>query len=55
VKAVKDDPNDDHVVGCAMAAGAEAIIRGDKDLLRLGSYEGITMMNARDFLQRRRG
>ena len=29
VKAVRDDPNDDHVVSCAIAAGAEAIITGD--------------------------
>jgi putative PIN family toxin of toxin-antitoxin system len=34
VKAVRDDPNDDHVVSCAIAAGAEAIITGDKHLLR---------------------
>ena len=52
VKAVKDDPNDDHVVSCAIAACAEAIITGDKDLLRLGLYEGITMVTVRDFLQR---
>jgi uncharacterized protein len=54
VKAVKDDPNDDHVVGCAVAAGAEAIITGDKDLLRMGEYEGIKMLRVRDFFQRSR-
>ncbi len=44
VKAVRDDPNDDHVVSCAIAAGAEAIITGDKDLLRMGSYERIKIL-----------
>jgi hypothetical protein len=33
VKAVRDDPNDDHVVSCAIAAGAEAI-----KMLRLGEF-----------------
>jgi uncharacterized protein len=55
VKAVRDDPNDDHVVSCAMAAGAEAIITGDKDLLRMGSYEGIKMLRLGEFLRRDQG
>ena len=49
---VKDDPSDDKFVECAVAAGAEAIITGDKDLLRLGTYEGIKMMTPRNFLER---
>ncbi len=50
VKAVRDDPND--VVSCAIAADAEAIITGDKDLLRMGSYEGIKMLRLGEFLRR---
>jgi uncharacterized protein len=52
VKAVKDDTNDDHVVSCPVAAGAQAIITGDKDLLRMGSYEGIKMLRVGDFLRK---
>jgi uncharacterized protein len=52
VKAVKDDPNDDHVVGCAIAAGADAIITGDKDLLRMVEYQGIKMLRLGAFLRR---
>jgi uncharacterized protein len=52
VKAVRGDPDDDHVVSCAIAAGAEAIITGDKDLLRMGSYQGIKMLRLEEFLQR---
>ena len=29
------DPNDDHVLGCALAAAANVLITGDKDLLSL--------------------
>jgi len=54
VSAVKDDPNDNHVVECALAAGAEAIVTGDNDLLRMGSYEGITMLRIGEFLRRER-
>ena len=49
VKAVRDDPNDDHVVSCAIAAGAEAFITGDKHLLRMSSYEGIKMLRLGSF------
>jgi putative PIN family toxin of toxin-antitoxin system len=52
VRAVNDDPEDDHVVSCAVAAGAEAILTGDKDLLRMSSYDGISMVRMRDFLER---
>jgi putative PIN family toxin of toxin-antitoxin system len=55
VKAVRDDPNDDHVVSCAIAAGAEAVITGDKHLLRMSSYEGIKMLRLGEFLRRGQG
>jgi len=55
VKAVREDPNDDHVVSCAIAAGAEAIITGDKHLLRMSSYEGIKMLRLGEFLRRGQG
>lgn len=47
---VKDDPKDDHVIETAVAAGADAIITGDKHLLRLGSYQGIRMLRVAEFL-----
>jgi uncharacterized protein len=48
VKAVRDDPNDD-------AAGAEAIITGDKHLLHMSGYEGIKMLRLEEFLRRGQG
>jgi putative PIN family toxin of toxin-antitoxin system len=49
VKAVRD-PNDDMVVGCALAAGADYIVTRDKDLLSLREYRGITIIRPEDFL-----
>lgn len=39
-----EDPDDDKVIACAVAAKAEAIITGDDHLLRLGAYQGIAIV-----------
>lgn len=52
-QVVASDPDDDHVLAAALAAGADLIASGNKrDLLPLGSYEGIPIVTARDALQR---
>jgi predicted nucleic acid-binding protein len=38
------DPDDDKFIHCAVAAGADAIVSGDKDLLSLGSFDGIPIL-----------
>jgi putative PIN family toxin of toxin-antitoxin system len=55
LNAVKDDPQDNHIVECAVAAKADVIITGDKDLLRMGQYAGIQIWQVSDFLQRQIG
>jgi len=40
------DPDDDHVIACAIAARAEIIVSGDRDLLELGHYGEIRIVNA---------
>lgn len=45
------DPNDDMILECAMLAGAQVIVSGDKDLLVLGSYRGIRIVTPAAFLQ----
>ena len=43
--AILDDPDDDHVLACAIAAAAELIVSGDKHLHSLGGqYQGIPIV-----------
>jgi uncharacterized protein len=51
LELVKDDPDDNKIAECAVAAGADAIITNDKHLLRLGNYQGVRMMRVAEFLQ----
>jgi uncharacterized protein len=47
------DPFDEMVLECALAAGAEAIVSGDKKhLLVLGAFRSIPILNPGDFLKR---
>jgi predicted nucleic acid-binding protein len=51
VDMVEDDPADNRVLECALAAGAELVVTGDKKhLLPLGSFQGISITTLRDFL-----
>ena len=44
-RVVPDDPDDDAVIACALAARAELIVSGDKHLLGLGGqYQGIRIV-----------
>ncbi|MDJ1172964.1 putative toxin-antitoxin system toxin component, PIN family [Roseofilum capinflatum] len=45
------DPDDNIVVATAIAAQADVMITGDRDLLVLETYQGISIMTAKDFLQ----
>lgn len=49
--AVPRDPDDDKIVACAVAAGAEYIVSRDHDLLSLGSYGGIAIIAPEAFLR----
>ena len=50
VNAVPDDPDDNIIIACAIEAEADVIVSGDQHLLSLGSYQGIPIVNAVDFL-----
>jgi uncharacterized protein len=50
---IADDPDDDAVLACALAAGAEVIVTGDPHLLRLQQYQGIRILTAPQVLAER--
>lgn len=43
---VGTDPDDDQVLACALAANADLIVSGDKDLLNLKRYQNIQIVRA---------
>jgi len=43
------DPDDLAVLGAAVAANADCVVTGDKDLLSLGHYRGIPILTPRGF------
>jgi len=46
------DPDDDHVLACALAADAELIVSGDKHLIGLGAFKDIEIITAAQALER---
>ena len=46
------DPDDDKFISCALGAKAVFIVSGDKDLLDIGSYEGVDIVTAAEFCGR---
>ena len=44
------DPDDNHILACAVAGRADLLVTGDRDLLRLKHYAGIPIVRARDLL-----
>ena len=41
---VLDDPDDDHVLACALAGNAELVVSGDRDLLSLKTFRDIPII-----------
>ncbi|MBN2466736.1 MAG: putative toxin-antitoxin system toxin component, PIN family [Deltaproteobacteria bacterium] len=50
--SVCDDPDDNKFMECAIAGNSEMIISGDKHLLRVSGYRGITVLKPREFVDR---
>jgi predicted nucleic acid-binding protein len=51
-RVVIADPDDDHVIACAVAAQADMVVSGDQHLLSLGAYRGIPILGTAQALQR---
>ena len=51
IKAISADSEDDKIIECAVVGEATYIVTGDRrHLLPLGSYQGILILTAADFL-----
>jgi putative PIN family toxin of toxin-antitoxin system len=51
IRVVKDDPDDDKFIECAVALKAETIITGDKAIRIMGEYMGIKILSPQEFLK----
>ena len=54
VDVVKNDPDDNRILECALAAGSDYVVTG-KDLLRVGGFGTIPIITVADFLEREKG
>jgi putative PIN family toxin of toxin-antitoxin system len=48
---IREDPEDDKFIDCAVEAQADYIISGDEHLLRVKAYRSIPIYSPKDFLQ----
>ncbi len=51
VKIIRNDPDDDKFIECAMALKADVIITGDREVLSIKEYRGIKIMTPLQFLE----
>ena len=51
-RPVFDDPDDDKFIAAALSGGVDIIISGDKHLLKISGYSGITVFRPRAFVER---
>lgn len=50
LEVVREDPEDDKFIICAVEARADYIVSGDTHLLKLKEYQGIRIVPPREFL-----
>ena len=50
LEVVSKDPDDNRILECALAGGADCVVSGDHHLLHLKQYQGIPVVTAREFL-----
>jgi putative PIN family toxin of toxin-antitoxin system len=50
IRLFKDDP-DNRILECAVSGRADVIVTGDKEILKLGEYEGIRIISLKEYLE----
>jgi putative PIN family toxin of toxin-antitoxin system len=51
IRVIKDDPDDDKFIECAMALKADVIITGDRAIKAVGEYMGTKILNPQEFIK----
>lgn len=51
IRGACSDPDDDKFISCAVSAGADFIVSGDKELCSLGRYKTVRIVTASYFLK----
>lgn len=49
INFIKEDPDDDKILDCAVEGKVDFIVSGDKHLLEIKEYKGIKIINASTF------
>jgi hypothetical protein len=49
---VTEDPADNRILECALAAGSDTIVTGDRHLLKLGRFGDAKILTPAQFLER---
>lgn len=47
-----EDPDDNKFIECAIAGNCTEIVSGDKHLLKLKRYKGVTVLSPRNFVEK---
>jgi putative PIN family toxin of toxin-antitoxin system len=55
INIIKNDPDDDKFIECAVALKAKAVITGDREVLAIKEYMGIGMLTPQQFLENYKG
>ncbi len=50
IDIIKEDPDDNRILECAVSCNADYIVSGDRHLLKLKEFKGIKIVTAKDFL-----
>jgi len=51
LKVVKNDPDDDTFIECAVALKANIVVSGDREVLAVKEYTGIRILTPQEFLK----
>lgn len=51
VNEIRNDPDDNKILECAVAAGADFIVSGDPHLLKIKSFRNIPIVTPRKFIE----